>query len=177
VTGLRGKRRSSGEKIRRDALAICRNPGVATTRASKRKAGRAGRGEAEGDAQHDTAAPRPRLRERRDPAARPLPLPATKRRDMMLKNVEAKTLSRLGAVASSPEVLDQLLLRRLAGKVRRCLALEGSRRSELSTQMEFPFTPSSRATVGRMNPPPKRGIMARCKLLFPGKRRECRVWT
>jgi hypothetical protein len=60
---------------------------------------------------------------------------------MMLKNVEAKTLSRLGAVASSPEVLDQLLLRRLAGKVRRCLALEVSRRSELSTQMEFPFTP------------------------------------
>ena len=60
---------------------------------------------------------------------------------MMLKNVEAKTLPRVGAVASSPEVLDHLLLRHFAVKVRRCLALEVSRRSELSTQMEFPFTP------------------------------------
>ena len=60
---------------------------------------------------------------------------------MMLKNVEAKTVPRVGAVASSPEVLDQLLLRRLAGKVSRCLALEVPRGSELSTQMEFPFTP------------------------------------
>jgi hypothetical protein len=131
----------SAEKIRSAALAICRKRGGAITRASRRKAGRAGRGEAGRDAQHETAAPRPRLLERQNPAARPLPLPATKGRGMMLKNVEAKTLPRVGAVASSPEVLDQLLLRRLAGKVSRCLALEVSRGSELSTQMEFPFTP------------------------------------
>ena len=96
---------------------------------------------------------------------------------MMLKNVEAKTLSRLGAVASSPEALDQLLLRRLAGKVRRCLALEVSRRSELSTQMEFPFTPVLTGYSGKDESSAETGIMARCKLLFSGKRGECRVWT
>jgi hypothetical protein len=39
------------------------------------------------------------------------------------------------------DTLDKLLLRRLAGKVSRCLTLEVSRRSELSTQVELPFTP------------------------------------
>ena len=67
----------------------------------------------------------------------------------MLKNVEAKTLPRVGTVASSPEVLDQLLLRRLAGKVSRRLALDISRRSELSTQMEFPFTPALTGYSGK----------------------------
>jgi hypothetical protein len=143
------KRTRSGEKIRRGAPTSCRKRGAAITRASRRKAGRAGQGEAGGDAQHDTAAPRPRLQERQDPAARTLPLSATKGRGMMLKNVEAKTLPRVGAVASSPEVLDHLLLRRLAGKLRCCLTLEVSRRSELSTQMEFPFTPTLTGYSGK----------------------------
>jgi hypothetical protein len=45
VRGLRGKRTRSAEKIRSAALAICRKRGGAITRASRRKAGRAGRGE------------------------------------------------------------------------------------------------------------------------------------
>jgi hypothetical protein len=45
VRGFRGKKSSSGEKIRSGALTSCRNLGGATTRASRRKAGRAGRGE------------------------------------------------------------------------------------------------------------------------------------
>jgi hypothetical protein len=91
---------------------------------------------------------------------------------MMLKNVEAKTLPRVGAVASSPEVLDQFLLRHFAVKVRRCLALEVHDVVNFPLRWNFPLPRSSRATVGRMNSPPKQGIMARCKLLFPDKRRE-----
>jgi hypothetical protein len=46
VRGLRGKRRPNGEKIRRGAPTSCRNRGAAITRSRRRKAGRAGRGEA-----------------------------------------------------------------------------------------------------------------------------------
>ena len=45
MSDFRGKRMPKSEKIRRDALAICRKRGGATTRASKRKAGRTGQGE------------------------------------------------------------------------------------------------------------------------------------
>ena len=49
--------------------------------------------------------------------------------------------------------------------------------------MTFPPGPNlylprpSRATVGKMNPPAKRGIMVRYKHLFPVERREYGVWT
>jgi hypothetical protein len=36
---------------------------------------------------------------------------------------------------------------------------------------------SSRAILKKMNPPPKQGIMARCKLMFADRRRGYRVWT
>ena len=45
MRGLREKRRPNGEKIRRGAPTSCRKRGGAITRASRRKAGRAGRGE------------------------------------------------------------------------------------------------------------------------------------
>ena len=35
---------------------------------------------------------------------------------------------------------------------------------------------SSRAALKKMNPPPKRMIMAECKRLFRAERRTCKVW-
>jgi hypothetical protein len=95
----------------------------------------------------------------------------------MLKNVEAKTLPRVDAVASSPEVLDQLLLRRLAGKVSRCLALEFHEVVNFPLRWNFHLPRSSRAILKKMNPQLKGGIMAGCKLMSADKRREYRAWT
>jgi len=93
---------------------------------------------------------------------------------MMLKNIEAKTLPRVGAVAFSPKVLDQLLLRRLAGKVSRCLALEVSRGSELSTQAEFPFTPVLTGYSGKDESSAETGHNGKCKQKYAVERREYR---
>jgi len=61
--------------------------------------------------------------------------------------------------------LDRLLLQRFQGKVGRGLAIQLARRRGASTQAEslLYLPPSSLATLGKMNPAPERGIMARCK--------------
>jgi hypothetical protein len=72
---------------------------------------------------------------------------------------------------------DQILLERFGGKVGRGLAVELSRRRDLSGRAESLFAPVLTVCSQDSETCSKTGHNARCKQMFAARRRECRAWT
>jgi hypothetical protein len=202
VRGLRGKRTSSGEKIRSAALAICRKRGGAITRVSRRKSGRVG--QRRGIRLERTTHRRWRcaeaqggwlLLEESHMGKRRWKDPETGRMipgGSALDKVECREEQELEEAGwEQVEVHGRHYWRRpdtghlyprgpaydvhKRGNQRWGSNYHDSRTVPDVWNLYLPR--SSRAILKKMNPLPKWGIMARCKLMFAVRRRECRVWT